>query len=133
MLKSQRIVAFLVLIAFLVNSLGVYLPSAYAQELLGLPEPGVRVALSPRFMPVQLKGIVIHPENPLRFDFIINDGDAVLNPQDKRQEYKKLIKYFLASLAVPDKNQWVNLSPYEKDRIINDDFGKTFLSSSNSS
>jgi len=28
-------------------------------------------------------------------------------------------------LAVPDDNQWVNLSPYEKDRIIKEDFGKT--------
>jgi len=31
----------------------------------------------------------------------------------------------LASLAVPDDNQWVNLSPYERDRIIKFDFGKT--------
>jgi hypothetical protein len=31
----------------------------------------------------------------------------------------------LASLTVPDNEQWVNLSPYEKDRIISDSFGKT--------
>ena len=28
-------------------------------------------------------------------------------------------------MAIPDDDQWVNLSPYEKDRIIKDDFGKT--------
>jgi hypothetical protein len=43
----------------------------------------------------------------------------------KKEEYTKLTKYFLASLAIPDDDQWVNLSPYEKDRIIKDDFGKT--------
>jgi len=43
----------------------------------------------------------------------------------KRQEYKKLVKYFLASLTIPDEDQWVNLSPYEKGRIIQGNFGKT--------
>ena len=28
-------------------------------------------------------------------------------------------------MTVPDKDQWVNLSPYEKNRIIEGDFGKT--------
>ena len=37
----------------------------------------------------------------------------------------KLIKYFLASLTIPEKDLWVNLSPYEKDRIIPQSFGLT--------
>ncbi|MDO8674486.1 MAG: hypothetical protein Q7K71_00005, partial [Candidatus Omnitrophota bacterium] len=37
----------------------------------------------------------------------------------------KLIKYFLASLTVPEKDLWVNLSPYEKDRIVPTSFGQT--------
>ena len=37
----------------------------------------------------------------------------------------KLIKYFLASLTVPEDEMWVNLSPYEKDRIIPLAFGTT--------
>ena len=45
--------------------------------------------------------------------------------QKRRTNILKLTKYFLASLAIPDDDQWVNLSPYEKDRIIKDDFGKT--------
>ena len=48
-----------------------------------------------------------------------------LTDAQKKEEYTKLTKYFLASLAIPDDDQWVNLSPYEKDRIIKDDFGKT--------
>jgi hypothetical protein len=33
-----------------------------------------------------------------------------------KQESDKLIKYFMATLAIPEKDLWVNLSPYEKDR-----------------
>lgn len=90
-----------------------------------MPQPGVMVHLSREFTPAYLKGIVIHPEDPLKFDFIIYKGDKPLSDSQKREEYTKLTKYFLASLAIPDEDQWVNLSPYEKDRIIKDDFGKT--------
>ncbi|MBF0490440.1 MAG: hypothetical protein HQL15_07435 [Candidatus Omnitrophica bacterium] len=36
-----------------------------------------------------------------------------------------MIKYFLASLTIPEKDLWVNLSPYEKDRIVPEFFGQT--------
>ena len=38
-----------------------------------------------------------------------------------------LIKYFLASLTVPEKDLWVNLSPYEKDRMIAPNLGQTTM------
>ena len=90
-----------------------------------LPTPGVMVHLSPEFTPAHLQGLTIHPDNALRFDFLIHRGDENLEGDQKKEEYKKLVKYFLASLTIPDEDQWVNLSPYEKNRIIKDDFGKT--------
>ena len=99
--------------------------SVFAQEVVLLPKPGVMVDLSPSFVPPYLAGINVYPNSPLKFDFIINRGDVPLSVQQKQGEYKKLIKYFLASLAVPDENQWVNLSPYEKDRIVGPDFANT--------
>jgi hypothetical protein len=112
--------------AFILTSVNM---PAHAQmpTLLWLPKPGTMVNLSPDFAPAELKGIVIHPENALKFDFIIDKGNSNLSAQEKRIEYKKLIKYFLASLAVPDKDQWVNLSPYEKNHIIEKDFGQTLM------
>ena len=102
---------------------------AYAQmgddQMPRLPAPGGMVHLSPEFTPAHLQGITIHPDNALQFDFLIHKGDQQLELGQKREEYKKLVKYFLASLTIPDEDQWVNLSPYEKDRIIKDDFGKT--------
>src|SRR5208282_948946 len=102
---------------------------AYAQlagpQTTQLPAPGVRVHLSPEFTPAHLQGLTIHPDNALQFNFLINRGDGHLNDIQKKEQYTKLVKYFLASLTIPDEDQWVNLSPYEKDRIIKDDFGKT--------
>ncbi|HLD88005.1 MAG TPA: hypothetical protein VI955_01630, partial [Candidatus Omnitrophota bacterium] len=54
------------------------LPLAQAQELV-LPAPGVMVSLSPDFTPAHLKGITIHPDNALKFDFIIHKGDSNLS------------------------------------------------------
>jgi len=124
-LNLRAPIAFGLILAFLVNVVGP-IPTAQAQEFQ-LPVPGVMLHLSPGFIPAELKGITVHPENPLMFDFIIYRGDKVLSNQQKREDYKRLVKYFLASLAIPDEDQWVNLSPYEKDRIIKDDFGKTLM------
>jgi len=90
-----------------------------------MPPPGVRVSLSPEFSPPLLKGITIHQDNPLEFEFLIDQGDKAVPQDEKQDEYRKLVKYFLASLTLPEKDLWVNLSPYEKDRIIADNFGKT--------
>jgi hypothetical protein len=123
----KKIISIAVLAVFMITSVR---STSYAQSFQdnGLPPmspPGVMVQLSPDFMPAHLQGITIHPENALQFDFLIHKGDQLFNEAQKKIEYKKLVKYFLASLTIPDEDQWVNLSPYEHDRIIKDDFGKT--------
>ena len=119
-----------ILIAFLLNNFS-FFSIAQAQEYR-LPAPGVMVHLSPSFNPPILKGLKVHPDHPFRFEFIMDVGDdlksfpkgRVMNPP-LREESTRLIKYFLASLTIPDKDLWVNLSPYEKDRIIPQRFGLT--------
>ncbi|VAW13323.1 hypothetical protein MNBD_BACTEROID05-1209, partial [hydrothermal vent metagenome] len=88
------------------------------QTIFNLPAVGTMVPLSAGFTPTIIKGMTIFPDNPLNFDFIIDTGDEGLEGKAFEQESKKLIKYFLASLTVPEEDQWVNLSPYEKDRIV---------------
>jgi len=98
-----------------------FAPSAvYAQSsnFLNLPTPGTMVFTSPAFNPAIVTGIKIYPDNPLQFDFIIDIGDDQLQGEALRQESQKLINYFMATLTVPEDEMWVNLSPYEKDRII---------------
>jgi len=127
-LNVKRAASIGILVAFLVNILGP-IPTAKAEPMGGiegefhLPVPGILVHLSPEFNPPILKGLKVHPDNPFRFDFILDQGD---NPRAQLEtESTKLIKYFLASLTIPEKDLWVNLSPYEKDRIIPHSFGVT--------
>jgi len=69
--------------------------------------------------------MTVHPENPLQLDFIVDTGDNHLQGETLKSEANKLIKYFMATLTVPDNEMWVNLSPYEKSRIIADGLSKT--------
>ncbi|MDE2008984.1 MAG: hypothetical protein KGJ09_02775 [Candidatus Omnitrophica bacterium] len=103
-------------------------PKAYAQEgVLGLPQPGAMVDLSPAYVPLMITGLTVHPHNPLLMDFIVNTGNSGLDAAQVKKESGRLIKYFLACLTIPENDQWVNLSPYEKDRIIPKDLGQTVL------
>jgi len=121
----RKVISLTLIFAFVGSSL--YVPKTQAGEMVMpiMPKPGTMVNLSPVYTPAYLKGIVIHPDNALKFDFLVHKGDGNLDEAQKRQEYNKLIKYFLAALTVPDKDQWVNLSPYEKNRIVENDFGTT--------
>ncbi len=132
----RKIKAFIILVAFMTNS---FVPPSFAQNAVLMPVPapvqGV-VAVNP---PV-LKGIKVYPDKPFRFDFILDPGNT--SPGNTSQvplakcpkagravlikdEAKRLIKYFLAALTIPEKDLWVNLSPYEHERIIPQDFSRT--------
>ncbi|VAW13219.1 hypothetical protein MNBD_BACTEROID05-635, partial [hydrothermal vent metagenome] len=100
-------------------------PQASAQGMINLPLPGVMLPVSPGFTPAIVHGITIHPDNPLMFDFLVGRGDDDLEGEDLKVEADKLIKYFLATLTTPEDQLWVNLSPYEKDRMIPQSFGET--------
>ena len=55
-------------------------------EDIRLPAPGVMVHLSPEFNPPILKGIKVHPDNPFRFDFILDKGDSELDNDQLKDE-----------------------------------------------
>ncbi len=99
--------------------------NAQSQTVVNLPAVGAMVSLSKPYAPVLIKGLKVFPEEPFRFDFIVDTGEGQAEGEDLRVESSKLIKYFLASLTVPEKDLWVNLSPYESDRIIPEKFGVT--------
>ncbi len=124
MIRKPSIV--IVLIAFLLSCVN----PLYAGSLfLNLPSPGSPVWTSPAFKPLILQGIKIDSKNPLHLDFIIDTGDAAPDAQTLRTETLKLVRYFLASLTVPNDQLWVNLSPYEKNRIIPDGLALTEMGS----
>jgi len=120
----RRCVSLLIIAIFSIST--IIIPSnSYAQGVANLPAPGAMVLTSPAFNPPIIKGITIHTEDPFIFDFIIHPGDENLQGKKLKEESTKLIKYFMAALTVPEDEMWVNLSPYEKDRIIPKGFGDT--------
>jgi hypothetical protein len=74
-----------------------------------------------------VKGLTVYPNEPLQFDFIIEPIGTKGNQQTLREESLAMMKYFLASLTTSDKDMWVNLSPYEKGRIIPEALGATLM------
>ncbi|MBF0331421.1 MAG: hypothetical protein HQL17_05740, partial [Candidatus Omnitrophica bacterium] len=114
----RKVVVWIMLMAFITNS---FVSPSHAQMLMS--KPGEMVALSAAFHPPILSGVKVYADNPFRFDFILDQGDD--KGSAPAQDTSRLIKYFLASLTVPEKDLWVNLSPYEKDRIVPDAFGRT--------
>lgn len=97
----------------------------YNLPLSDLPAPVELISTTKHFNLPLLKGIKIDRENPFKFDFIIDEGGGNFNRNGLKSEAAKLIKYFLSSLTIPEKELWVNLSPYEEDRIIPGELGLT--------
>ncbi|MBF0511714.1 MAG: hypothetical protein HQL13_05220, partial [Candidatus Omnitrophica bacterium] len=123
----KALLVHIILVCFV--STGMMGTSSLAREY-ALPNPGEMIHLSPPFNPPVLKGIKVYPDNPLKFEFILDRGDSPSFFKEGvggslKQEATKLIKYFLASLTTPENDLWVNLSPYEKNRIIPASFGLT--------
>ncbi len=127
--------AYFVLWFFLLNNL-MPIPLANAQEIFSLPKPNVMLGLSSPFTPVILKGLKVNTHNPFEFDFIIDSGSNKLQvnavgdqnehiQQQLKPESEKLIKYFLASLTIPEDDLWVNLSVYESGKIVPAQLGQT--------
>jgi len=92
-----------------------------------LPLPGAMVMPSLPLVPLAIKGIIVNPQKPLEFQFIVDCGQGPQDISGIKKQANRLIKYFLAGLTVPEGDLWVNLSPYEKDRMIAEDLGQTDL------
>ena len=120
----RQITSFFTVLIFLF-SLVIPVPMVQAKGVFNLPDLGNMVSISPVYSPIVLKGFTISPGNLFEFEFIVDVGDDRIENEILEAEASNLIKYFMASLTTPEDQMWVNLSPYEKDRIIPSEFGKT--------
>ena len=122
----KRLCAIILVVSVLVTST---IPSAALAQVSSLPAPGSMLNKTPDFSPLLMQGVRIHPDNALMFDFIMDSGDSGLATDSAafRQEAGKLVNYFLASLTIKEEDLWVNLSPFEHNRILSPDLEKTEL------
>ncbi|MEI8011630.1 MAG: hypothetical protein WCI27_03990 [Candidatus Omnitrophota bacterium] len=119
----RKLICWLMAVVFLTGSV---MP-LYAQGVAGLSSSGM-MNVSRTFTPPIVRGMTIDPKDPFAFKFLMDRGDDKgLSLEARTAVYEKLIKYFMASLAVPEEDVWVNLSPYEGDRLIADNFGMTVM------
>ena len=123
--EIKRWVAVVILICFTVTSVLVTPARAQAVAGLDLPAPGVMLHVSEPAAPVLLRGLKVDFQNPFHFDFLLDLGHEVGGDALLRDESLRLVKYFLAALTIPEDDMWVNLSPYEKERIIPEGLGQT--------
>ncbi|MCC6758537.1 MAG: hypothetical protein IT395_02780 [Candidatus Omnitrophica bacterium] len=128
----RKAISLFVMSAFLFQLI-FYPASAVRAELLpNLPAPGTMVSLTDRFEPLMLLGMALNAQNPLLFEFLVDRGQDQPGQAEFSNTSDKLVKYFLSAMTVPDAEAWVNLSPYENDRIMPDqlsttEMGKTML------
>jgi hypothetical protein len=106
-------------IAFLTQSL---CPLVFASSDI-LPPPHQMITLSGSFKPVELVGLKVNPKDSLHFDFIVDKGEEQLEAGDFKNETLRLVRYFLSAMTTPKEDLWVNLSPYEGNRIVPSNFG----------
>ncbi|MEI8012571.1 MAG: hypothetical protein WCI27_08880, partial [Candidatus Omnitrophota bacterium] len=125
-INFRRFFSAFLIITFTATSI----PSAYAQTaMLPILSTEQNQPL-PHALPL-LKGIKVRVNDPFHLEFLLDRQTSTKSDTSASQrpvmnaEAARLVKYFLVSLTVPEQDLWVNLSPYEKDRIIPDSFSQT--------
>jgi len=109
----------------------------FAQVLSYMPPPGQMITQSikpydlPYIVGMRFNGTGGSRTAPtvdiFNFTFFLNRGNAPAKEDILRSEVDKVGKYFLAALTIPEKDLWVNLSPYEQNRIITPELSRTDL------
>lgn len=92
-----------------------------------LPSPTQKVNLSKDYDSVRLVGIELDKEDPLLFTFIVDKGEEKYSNDEFAQAVDELIEYFWTALTIPQDSLWVNLSPYESNRVMDDKLSLTAL------
>ncbi len=82
---------------------------------------------SEAFRPFQIIGFSSALRDPFLFDFYFSPGQESLDSKKTLEDARRLIRYFLAAVTVPDEDLWVNLAPGEEDRVLPDALGRTEL------
>ncbi len=98
--------SFSLVLAFCFFATSLYIPAAHSAELT-LPQPGTMVPMSVKSEPAMMVGMQVDPKDPFKLNFIMDKGEKTLSKEDQTQEFSKVIKYFLASLTVPNNDMWV--------------------------
>jgi len=99
--------------------------SGFAQVVMPMPLPGEMIQITERLNPALMSGLRVNLKDPFNFYFIIDKAKQPMSAEVKKEEYGKIIKFFLSALTTPNDDMWVNLSPVESNRIMPDSLAQT--------
>ena len=120
----KKFIAALTLLFFVVNSSFAWSQGSFVSAL---PGPGDMLAVSESYVPPLVRGLIVDPTRPLDFRFIVDSGNGLSARGEIAEQSQRMARYFLAVVTVPEDQLWVNLSPFEKDRIVDGQLGETVL------
>jgi len=115
--KLKDILVFKVFTFLLAATLALSPDDVRAAALAYMPEAGQLIGITQDYDAPRPIGIKIDPQNPLKLSFILDQGNFPLDKEVLAAQAKIIGEYFLAALTLPEKELWVNLSPYERNRI----------------
>jgi hypothetical protein len=105
---SLKALTAFILLAFGLSTLTLYITridTSYASVLPYMEAPTKLVGISPAYIPVTLRGLKFHPEDPFKFTFILDEGDytqeAAYSQNELKQQAGRLLDYFFAALPAP--------------------------------
>ena len=79
------------------------------------------------YTPTRLTGMRVEVNEPWRVNFVVNTGNSGLSGESLQREADKVTAYFWENVAVAGENNWVNLSPFESNRMLPAPLGGTRL------
>jgi len=114
----KKTTVFFLITAILLNTVS---PAFAVDQVLPSRHNGIAAS----FPEVALQGIKVNPNDPFVFEFLFDAKGTVT-----QKEFTQQVEYFLACLTLPQDDLWVNLSPYEPERVCVDELALTELGKS---
>lgn len=121
--KVLRYFTISLIIVSMLGAIGAYASLNTEFNTNNLPAPTQLLEPGSEFKVPCLVGIKLDSNNPLQIEFLIDSVEKNIS----ENELERLVEYFLAGVTMPDEDVWVNLSPYEQDRVMHDSLVQTRL------
>ena len=88
----KRLIASLICLTFSFSNL----QYVHAQDfsINQLPVPGTMVGKSAPFAPLALKGLIVNPQKPLEFQFIVDTGKGPQDTASVKEQANQLVNIF---------------------------------------
>lgn len=117
--------SFMAFVMTLGSGLGNFLVENIAEAAeLALPASDQILNISNDFSYPILRGVKFNPQDPLNLEFVFDSHSKdIVN----KEEANQLIEFFVAGLSIAEDDMWVNLSPYESERVIPEVLSNTAL------